>query len=182
MDAERAAHFVKELRILEKDILDLNKRIESIEQWDCLLNEELEKCDFKKGENGGIRVQSRPPFWIDKPLLSAQIYPGFFIPEICWILRSFLVFSIQYRNSLFCTSFLLRVSATQKSDLSEMFSQGPGRYVPYDYLDYRDMEDYVMSILLSFMGVGRRWGFEAPSEPANESFRSELFWLFWSAV
>ena len=46
MDAERAAHFVKELRILEKDILDLNKRIESIEQWDCLLNEELEKCDF----------------------------------------------------------------------------------------------------------------------------------------
>ena len=78
MDAERAAHFVKELRILEKDILDLNKRIESIEQCDCLLNEELEKCDFNKGENGGIRVQSRPPFWIDKPLLSAQIYSGFF--------------------------------------------------------------------------------------------------------
>ena len=62
MDAERAAHFVKELRILEKDILDLNKRIESIEQCDCLLNDVLEKCDFKKGENGGIRVQSRPPF------------------------------------------------------------------------------------------------------------------------
>ena len=80
----------------------------------------------------------------------------FAIPEICGILRIFLVLSIHYRSSLFCTSFLSRVSAIQNSLLSEMFSQGPGRYVPYDYIDYHDMVDNVLGIILSFKGVGPR--------------------------
>ena len=40
-DAERAAHFVKELRKLETDILKLNDRIEKLQQIICLLHEEL---------------------------------------------------------------------------------------------------------------------------------------------